>query len=206
MTHVPLRRYPAALELLHYPKVYDRRSLRIVAIGDRGEELAAGDPAAHHFAVLVTERSTEARQEHAIVDFERQADAEPFRRRIAAMLDVDGEIASAAMCLWEEVLKVISGHSGAPSAIRALILAASHNHGACALRDAVQAFAERCDLEWSAAHESGTFDDSFDWEWCPAWLATRVEWDPSGVDLPRVKERTASSEALATPADHAAAA
>src|SRR3546814_11770413 len=43
------------------------------------------------------------------------------------------------------------------------------------MRVTVSGWAEECERDWKRAHDAGEFDEPFDWEWCPRWLAQRLE-------------------------------
>jgi hypothetical protein len=81
----------------------------------------------------------------------------------------------AAMCLWEAALEDRSE--------LAALDAYMDVHGAEETRRQIASLAEACHTEWEAATEAGDFDQCFDWEWCPHWLATRVQWDDTGASL-----------------------
>ena len=83
-------------------------------------------------------------------------------------LDADTiDIAEAAACLWEAALELQNRPEGAP--LRQIREA----EGTSALRLQIVSMADDCHRDWLAAggHER---DDSFDWDWCPAWLTRRI--------------------------------
>src|SRR3546814_15281978 len=47
--------------------------------------------------------------------------------------------------------------------------------GTVHMRVTVSGWAEECERDWKRAHDAGEFDEPFDWEWCPRWLAQRLE-------------------------------
>src|SRR3546814_1747441 len=47
--------------------------------------------------------------------------------------------------------------------------------GTVHMRVTVSGWAEECERDWKRAHDAGEFDEPFDWEWCPRWLAQRSE-------------------------------
>jgi hypothetical protein len=74
----------------------------------------------------------------------------------------------AALCLWEAVLE---------SRNDATIDAAFERHGAWALRQAMMDMSHHCDDVWLALTDLGNDDRvSFDWEFCPAFIAHCVDW------------------------------
>jgi hypothetical protein len=74
----------------------------------------------------------------------------------------------AALCLWEAVLERRSDNA---------IDAAFERHGAWALRQAVMSMAHHCDDVWLALTDLGNDDRvTFDWEFCPAYVAHCVNW------------------------------
>ena len=84
------------------------------------------------------------------------------------------DLTDTAMCIWEAILEA-SGTDKLPEGLGAYW----ETWGTCAVRDQVQKLAPFCHLEWQATIDSPTSPDlgSFDWDWCPAWLADRVSWD-----------------------------
>jgi len=92
------------------------------------------------------------------------------------------DVALTAMCLWEAVLEYCADDYGNNSLSSSLnyevhksVSVVRINIGAARLRDTVLGFAKPCHDEWEVAVAAG-YDDSFDWEWCPAWLDARVDW------------------------------
>ncbi len=83
----------------------------------------------------------------------------------------------AALCLWEAVLEASRNDDAA-------ITAAFELHGAWAMRDAVMGMAHHCDDVWLALTDLGNDDRvTFDWEFCPAYVAHCVDWI-SGEPMP----------------------
>lgn len=80
-----------------------------------------------------------------------------------------------AMCLWEAWLAEIRNSSRAgdnPVAIEMERLQVVH--GTATMREVVAGLAEVCDTAWDAASQLEDCD-SFDWDFCPAWLHGLVE-------------------------------
>jgi hypothetical protein len=74
-----------------------------------------------------------------------------------------GDVALAAMCLWEAVVAPDSDDETPWHDDREC-------EGTCYLRDRILGMAEQCDADWQYAREHMGFDDSFDWEFAPGWL------------------------------------
>lgn len=187
--NLPYVGYFATTEALLHPERFDYRSLRIVAAKtDEGVIIQVPNEAmADHFSVTVCQRSKHTVTEHFLGDFVNKADAEIFRQRIARILDNANEIAETAMCLWEVILYVrASKKADETDAFHLAVEATYEQHGTCAMRSAINDLSEACDREYGVAATAEEFDGSFDWEWCPNWLRTRVTWDETGEELPKV--------------------
>lgn len=99
------------------------------------------------------------------------------------------DITEAAMCLWETALEFQANFfkwsemngGGVLAPWKTEFLQAWENEGTADMRWRVLGMAERCHRDWKAAVDAGTFGDSFDWEWCPEWLAIELEraWSTS---------------------------
>lgn len=77
----------------------------------------------------------------------------------------------AALCLWEAVLE--ANRKGDEA-----ILAAFERHGAWSLREAVMNMAHHCDDVFLMFSDLGNDDRvTFDWEFCPAYIAHCVDWE-----------------------------
>lgn len=92
------------------------------------------------------------------------------------------DLVEAAACLWEGALALLHPipANPTPGEVAALSPAARvlwrmvEEHGTSAARCAVISWAEECHRAWFA--DGGLDrDDSFDWDFAPAWLATKLE-------------------------------
>jgi len=81
------------------------------------------------------------------------------------------DLLDAAATLWEAVIDA-EAKPNSPTG-RALAIAREAD-GTSSLRYLVTGWAEECHRAWMAARAAG-FDDSFDWEFCPVWLAEKVK-------------------------------
>lgn len=184
-TQLPYVGYFATTEVLLYPERFDFRSLRIVPIKlDGGLSIPTDNEAtADYYSVMVDEQPPkESLTEKCLGDFANKFDAEIFRDRMAQILDTGAEITTTAMCLWEVLLQIRSNNPR--DAIEKAMNAVYTRHGTCEMRNVMAEFAEDCDREHHQAAVAKSFDGSFDWEWCPTWLRTRLTWDPTGEALP----------------------
>src|SRR3546814_18619148 len=91
------------------------------------------------------------------------------------------------MCLWEVILH-IRGSNNPGAAVDQAIDSVYARHGTCEMRSVMNELSEACDREYHEVMAAEVFDGSFDWEWCHNWLRTRVNWDPTGDDLPQLIE------------------
>ncbi len=83
------------------------------------------------------------------------------------------DYAEAAMCLWEAFLEaeaVYSPHNRTAHAYPHLH-AMRQSHGTVTVRLDIRDEAEQCHRDWEKAVAEEGYDDCFDWEWCPEWLA-----------------------------------
>jgi hypothetical protein len=185
----PFVGYFATTEAMLYPEHFDFRSLRIVPVeGDGGTFLSAENEAkASFFSVLVNEKTKTETPARCIGDFAKKSEAEAFRIRMVRLLDTSNEIAETALCLWEALLHIrATNNPDDVTDIDTAIEAVYRHHGTSEMRRAMYDLSEACDREYTAAAMEGHFDGSFDWEWCPDWLRTRVHWDPDGKEFPAV--------------------
>ncbi len=49
--------------------------------------------------------------------------------------------------------------------------------GAAETRSRIASFAKHCHDAWEHAYNTLDYQDSFDWEWCPAWFDVCVDED-----------------------------
>lgn len=99
----------------------------------------------------------------------------PFIRNVDALTDFESVLCEAAACLWEEALALLQKND--PE-----WLEAQQSHGYSSLRYDVIQMARACHEDWLVAEKAG-YDDPFDWEFVPAWLAANVVWIDIGPRL-----------------------
>lgn len=80
------------------------------------------------------------------------------------------DLIDAAACLWEAALEAREAKDDTGAKLRSII----HRDGVAALRNAVTGWAEACHRAWEHAVATEGYDDCFDWEWCPQWLADKL--------------------------------
>lgn len=81
------------------------------------------------------------------------------------------ELMDAACCLWEEVLSWTKGRNHNCTIYR-------EDYGWANLRGDIIKLAGPCHEAWCNAHRNGHgYDNGFDWEFCPWFLANCVHWD-----------------------------
>lgn len=184
-TPLPILHVDAISKIMLDPTKYDRRSLVLLpqqvvngrAMYVRNEALI------DQYEVAIYERTKTgwSSEPHELAIFGNKASAMVFSDTISRMMDRDGSLAVAAMCMWEAVLQPDAG-----SKVKTAIEATLNQHGVSAVRDAVQSFAFQCDLEWWQAVNEADYDDPFDLDWCPDFICTRLIWDETGANLPRL--------------------
>lgn len=79
-----------------------------------------------------------------------------------------------AACLWEAVLDILNGGAG-HKGLRARVDRVRENMGTSGLRLAVLEWVDAADADWATVKEE-CWDQPFDWEWIPQWIANNVEW------------------------------
>lgn len=89
------------------------------------------------------------------------------------------DMMEAGACLWEAAMEFQDRwQKDGPSVnapYKTAFLAEWGTCGTADMRSRILDMAEACHREWDAAIDAGEFDESFDWEWCPAWLAGQLE-------------------------------
>lgn len=102
---------------------------------------------------------------HVLGDAHDRGSAEALGNAIAVRFS-EAHV-EAAMCLWEEALRLIRKD--------ALWQRAHELHGMAQLRALVMAAAKDCDADYQCAVAQDAYDDCFDWEFVPQWLSDREE-------------------------------
>jgi len=77
-----------------------------------------------------------------------------------------------AACLWEDVLNSLRNPE---CSNHAAIEAARERLGTAHLRITVIGWTDAADQDWATVKEEN-WDNPFDWEWIPAWIANNVDW------------------------------
>lgn len=78
-----------------------------------------------------------------------------------------------AACLWEAVLELQNGGRG-HKGLRHQVAAARERMGTSALRLTVLRWVDLVDAEWAKVKD--TYDQPFDWEFVPEWIARNIDW------------------------------
>lgn len=88
-----------------------------------------------------------------------------------ALTDREEWLCEAACCLWEEVLRILNKPDH-PN--WAKVNAAREGEGMSAFRlNVISEWVEACNEDYRVAVETG-YDDCFDWDFVPDWIAKRI--------------------------------
>lgn len=82
------------------------------------------------------------------------------------MTQHEHDLCEAACCLWEEVLQLLDRNHKQLDEIR-------EAEGMSALRLKVVGWVDELEADYKKAVADG-YDDSFDWEFVPAWINTKL--------------------------------
>lgn len=86
------------------------------------------------------------------------------------------ESLETAACLWEAVLDLLNGGAG-QKGLRHQANRIREQMGTSALRVTVLRWVELIDAEWAKVKDE--YDQPFDWEFVPEWIATNIDWSGS---------------------------
>lgn len=78
-----------------------------------------------------------------------------------------------AACVWEAVLDILNGGAG-QKGLRHQAQRIRENMGTSALRLAAMRWVDLVDAEWAKVKD--TYDQPFDWEFVPEWIARNIDW------------------------------
>jgi hypothetical protein len=176
--------YKATKRLLLSDSVFAADTLRVsgVCIDGDGHANPVADHEAHFWSVYGGEvHAPDEVLTMCLGDFPTRRQAETFCLRLRGFLGAD--LLLDAMCLWEAVIEICSIDD---DPICAAITATRNHHGTVALREAIAAMVPACEAAWRRAEREDGYDEPYDWEWCPSFIRTHVEWDETGHNLPRL--------------------
>jgi hypothetical protein len=78
-----------------------------------------------------------------------------------------------AACIWEAVLEILNGGAG-QKGLRHQAQRIREKMGTNGLRLAALRWVDLVDEEWAKVKD--TYDQPFDWEFVPDWIARNIDW------------------------------